>query len=224
VFNFNAEIDPKVKSDLNPTYKQEIKNFDPIKTHQPQEVNQAPEPKKNDRSSWFTPASAQSKPMMDDIAKKMAQQRRAQPPPKEETHHDTNTMKGQFNSRASEKFTTNEAHRAKTRAEAETKRSKVPPEYRAKPYPPEPNEEPEKKPQGQGFRSKVQSTFKDAQDAVKSKWEGFKAGEQEAPAPEGATEKPRPKMSAGFNSASFEGVEDELDHSIDDDPDIGAPS
>ncbi len=204
VFNFNAETNPKVKSDPNPPYKQKIKNFDPIKTHQAQKENQATKPPKNERSSWITPASVKSKPMMDDIARKMAKERRAQPPPQQEKQHDRNTMKGQFNASVSEKFTTNEAHREKTRAEAETTRSHVPPEYRAKPYPPEPNKEPEKKPQGHGFKSKVQSTFNDARDAVKSKWEGFKAGQQQ-PTPEGERYKHRPKMSAGFNKASSEG-------------------
>ena len=155
--------------------------------------------------------------MMDDIAKKMAQQRREHPP-KEEKRHDTSTMKGQFNARATEKFTTNEAHRAKTRAEAEVKRSQVPPEYRAKPY----NSEQPAKPQEQDLKGRAQSTFKDAQDALKNKWENFRAREQKAPENEPVVEKPRAKMSDVFNKGSFESgdIKNDPNHSKDEKPSL----
>ena len=157
VFNVKAEFDPQIKNNPHPSYKQKIKNFDPIKTHQVQKETQSTSPTKNERSSWFTPASEKTKLMMKEIAKKIAQQRKAQPQVKAEKQHNINTKKGQFNVHASEKFTTNEAHRAKTRVEAETRRSHMLFKYRAKPYSLESNKEPKNKPQEQSFKNKVQS-------------------------------------------------------------------
>lgn len=217
VFNFNSELDPKIKNDPNPPYKQKIKNFDPIKTHQAKRDNKPVEQVKTDRRSWFTPASDKSKPMMDDIAQKMAEMKQAQPQ-REKPQHDLNRMKGQFNAAAENtKRTTNEAHRAKTRAEAEVKRAQVPPEYRMKLY----NSEQPAKPQEQDLKGRVQSTFKDAQDVLKSKWDNFKSGEQKVPENEPEAEKLRAKMSSGFNQASFEGIEEAertQEHSPDESP------
>ena len=215
VFNFNAEIDPKIQSDPNPPYKQKIKNFDLIKTHAAQQEKSTQPQNKPERKNWHIPVSEKTKPMMESINKKMAEMKQAQPQA-EKPKHDLNRMKGQFNATAENtKRTTNEAHRAKTRDEAEVKRAGVPPEYRAKPY----NSEQPSKPKKQDLKGRAQSTFKDAQDALKSKWENFKTGEQKAPENEPEAEKPRAKMSGAFNKGSFEGVEEaqqEQDHSIDD--------
>ena len=177
----------------------------------------APQPKKQMRSSWHIPASEKTKPMMESINKKMAEMKREQPQ-REKPQHDLNRMKGQFNATAENtKRTTNEAHRAKTRAEAEVKRAQVPPEYRAKPY----NSEQPAKPQEQDLKGRAQSRVKDAQDALKSKWGSFRAGEQKAPEDEPEAEKPRAKMSGTFNKESFgahEEVAQEQDHSIDERP------
>ena len=56
-----------------------------------------------------------------------------------------------------------------------------------------------------GLKGRTQSTFKDAQDALKSKWGNFKAREQKAPENEPEVKKPRAKMSDAFNKGSFEG-------------------
>lgn len=197
VFNAKAQPDPKVKNDPNPPYKQTIKNFDPIKTHTEQQA-------KSERKNWFTPATEKTKPMMETIAKKMAEMRKEQPAPKEQKRHDPNTMKGQFNTRTSEKFTTNEAHRAKTRAEAEAKRAQVPPEYRAKPYEQEtPKQQPK---QREDFTSKMKSSYAKAEGTIKKKWEEFRGEAKSSPEPEAREEKPRAKMSSGFNKASFDDV------------------
>lgn len=204
VFNFNAELDPKTKSDPNPPYKQKIKNFDPIKTHVAKQEKSTPSQNKSERKNWRIPASEKTKPMMESINKKMAEMKREQPQA-EKPKHDLNRMKGQFNFTAENtKRTTNEAHRAKTRAEAEVKRAGVTPEYRAKPYEVKQNT----KPQEQDLKGRAQSTFKDAQDVLKSKWENFKAGEQKDHENEPEAKKPRAKMSSGFNRANFESFEE----------------
>ena len=188
VFNTKAALDPKVLNDPNPPYRQAIRNFDPLKWQQ----------EKPENKSWLTRGSDKTKPMTDMINSKMTEMRTEQPqapkPP-----HDLNRLKGAFNFNAENtKRTTYEAHRAKTRAEAEMKRAQVPPEYRAKPYDPEP--------QAQDLKGRVQSGIKGAQDALKSKWDGFKAGTQNPPEPQDEAEKPRVKMSDTFNRGSFEGV------------------
>lgn len=223
VFNFNAELDPKIKNDPNPPYKQKIKNFDPIKTHAAKQEKSTQFQDKSERKNWHIPASEKTKPMMESINKKIAEMKREQPQ-REKPQHDLNRMKGQFNATAENiKRTTNEAHRAKTRAEAEVKRAGVPPEYRAKSY----EVKRAAKPQEQDLKGRAQSTFKDAQDALKSKWENFRAGEKKVPESEPESEKPRVKMASGFNQASFEGVEGAeqgQDHSMDDEPETIFPN
>ncbi len=154
----------------------------------------------------------------------MAEMRKEQPAPKEQKRYDPNTMKGQFNTRTSEKFTTNEAHRAKTRAEAEAKRAQVPPEYRAKPYEQEtPKEQPK---QHEDFTSKMKSSYAKAEGTIKKKWEEFMGEAKSQPEPEAREEKPRAKMSSGFNQASFDGVKTDPppSQSIDDDLGVSEPN
>lgn len=185
-FNTKSALDPKVLSDPNPPYRQAIRNFDPLKS----------QPEKSENKPWLTRGSDKTKPMTDMINSKMAEIRKDQPQAPKQPH-DLSRLKGAFNFNAENtKRTTYEVHRAKTRAEADMKRAQMPPEYRAKPYD---SESPQ-----------AQSGVKGVQDALKSKWESFKAGSQNPPEPE----KPRVKISDAFNRESFEGVDKaEQDHS-----------
>lgn len=180
VFNTRGALDPKVMSDPNPSYRQTIRNFDPLKSQQ----------EKPENKSWLTRGSDKTKPMTDMINSKVAEMRKEQPQvPK--LLHDLGRLNGAFNFNAENtKRTTYEAHREKNRAEAEMKRAQMPPEYRAKPYDSEPQ---------------APSGIKGVQDALKSKWEGFRAGTQNPPEPK----KTRVKMSNTFNRESFEETEAE---------------
>jgi hypothetical protein len=214
-FNMRAALNPNIRPDPQALYKQKIKNFDPLKWHAAQEKDQGI---KVERSSWFTPKSDKSKPMMDQIASSIAERRRAPPEYKQEKQHDPNTMKGQFNVRVSAKLTSNEAHRAKTRMEAKIKRSQVPPEYRASPYPSQSHHKPENGPQERGLKSRVKSRFKAAKGAVGGRLGGSRAGDRQF-APESPAKSSRAKMSAGFNEAGADNVGREHEQSVSTDYD-----
>jgi len=139
-------------------------------------------PKPEDRKSWFTPATAKTKPMTDAIDRAIRQQRAAQP----SLERSTTQTQEKF-SKAQERpqrTTTYSEVREKTRAEAETKRANVPPQYRAEPYEaksetPKPEHRVAEEP-----KTQTQSTFNNASAAEN--------------APKAST----PRMSDSFNMKS----------------------
>lgn len=191
-FTGAASLDKYAAPDLNPTWKQKITGFDPLKSR----VRESKSVGRSDRQPWFIPAGENMTAFDRAISARLNELN----PPEIKPPHDTSRLKGAFNFNAENtRRTTNEAHRAKIRAEAEIKRAQVPLEYRAQPYDPEP--------QAQDLKSRVQSGVKGAQDALKNKWEGFRAGEQDRHEQQAQAEKPRVKMSDTFNRGSFEGVD-----------------
>lgn len=91
-------------------------------------------PKPEERKSWFTSATEKTKPMTAAIDKAINQQKAAQPSPERPS-----TQTQEKFSKAQERpqrTATNSGVREKIRAEAETKRASVPPEYRAELYRP----------------------------------------------------------------------------------------
>lgn len=96
------------------------------------QASRAEAPRPEDRKSWFTPATEKTKPMTDAIDRAIRQQRAAQPSPERPS-----TQTQEKFSKAQERpqrTTTYSEVREKIRAEAETKRANVPPEYRAEHY------------------------------------------------------------------------------------------
>jgi uncharacterized protein (UPF0335 family) len=86
--------------------------------------------KREDRKSWFTPANEKTRPLQRSIEAKLKEQR---PPSAVQPKTETQKTFTQAQDRPV-KTTTNSQVREKIRAEAETKRVQVPPEYRAEPY------------------------------------------------------------------------------------------
>lgn len=138
-------------------------------------------PRPEDRKSWFTPASEKTRPLQRSIEAAMRQQRQEAPQARNTTETQSRFSRAQ---ERPQKTTTYSEVREKVRTEAETKRSRVPPEYRAEPYD-RPREEPrqarsaEEKP-----RTATSSTFSRATEAPNQ------------PKPE------RPRMSDTFNMKS----------------------
>jgi hypothetical protein len=145
-------------------------------------------PRLEDRKSWFTPAIEKTKLMTDAIDRAIRQQRAAQPsserPATQAQEKFSKAQEGPQRAKTYSEF------REKTRAEAETKRANVPPQYRAEPYEakaetPKPESRRAEEPE-----SETQSAFSSAAEAEN--------------APE--TAKPRISdtfnMKSGFNDAS----------------------
>ncbi|MCB9981170.1 MAG: MobA/MobL family protein [Rhodospirillales bacterium] len=138
-------------------------------------------PRPEDRKSWFTPANEKTRPLQRSIEAAMRQQRQEAPQVRNTTETQSRFSRAQ---ERPQKTATYSEVREKVRTEAETKRSRVPPEYRAEPYD-RPREEPrqarsaEEKP-----RTATSSTFSRATEAPNQ------------PKPE------RPRMSDTFNMKS----------------------
>lgn len=153
---------------------------------QPKSITAKPE----DRKSWFTPATDKTRPMTEAIDKAI-REGLAKAPPKPETPTQNKFSKAQ---ERQEKRAPYSEVREKTRAEAQAKRGKVDPRYRAEPY-----EKEEEQP-------KAKASTQSQGNQAKQAW-----AKQEKSDPEtdksthGKTEKTkRPKMSAGFNKAAAE--------------------
>ena len=184
-------------------YKQKIKDFDPVKASKAREEAQSAEPKKSTRESWFTKGTEKTRPMTESIARKIEEVRKDRPVIKVKAQPNRERVKGEFEFKADKiSRASNEVHRTKIKAEAETKREKVPEQYKAEPY------EDKKVPEPQG-------------EDLKGQWKG------ETKTPEDEPEaKPRVKMSFGFNEAVGMGrdggleVDAEIDETIDVEPEV----
>ena len=114
--------------------------------------------KAEDRKSWFTAANEKTRPMTDMIDRAIKQQRAAQPTMEQpKTQNQEKFTKAQ---ERPERRTTYSEVREKTRAEAEIKRARVPPEYRAEPYEAKTNA-----PRAEEPQTKNQSAFSSATTA-----------------------------------------------------------
>jgi len=155
-----------------------------------QEARTEPIANPADRKNWFISASEKTKPLQESINKAMAEQRReiSTPSPK---HVDPNKAKGQFQTQAKAepppRQTTYEEVRERTRAEAQTKRENIPPQYRAEPY--DELKQPEIKPESQPQNNSVKDEW-NAQTDLKT----TSLNQEQKPE--------KVKMSAGFNTAS----------------------
>ena len=201
---FTKTVDTKPTPKAQAQYKQpmpvKIKALEKSITER--QTAKAETSKPEERKNWFTPANEKTRPMTDAIDKAIKQHKAAQPSPERPKTHKQETF-----SKAQERLqetTTYETARERVRTEAENKRSKVPPEYRAKPY-----EQPQEKPQQttnteEKPKTATVSTFSRATEDTNQ------------PKPD------RPKMSDGFNMKS--GVADTEQaptrHSPDDEPEI----
>ena len=156
----------------------------------------------SERKNWFTHATEKTQPLQKIIDKTIAERKTAEAKP--------SSIREQFKKpdTAPVKIvrTTNEIEIDKIKQEAEKARSRVPAQYRAEPYDSQPPDE--LKP---AAIKEEENTF---QSAFKEKAENF--GEQKTDTEQNlATEKseteipPRPKMSQGFNAASFNGVHEQ---------------
>ncbi len=164
-----------------PVLKQESRNEQP--------------PNPADRKNWFIPASEKTNPLQESINKTIAEQRRVIPAPSPE-RVSPNTLKGQFHTQAKAepppRQVTHEEVRERTRAEAQAKRENIPPQYRAEPY-----EEPK--------QPKIKTAYKPQNNSVKNEWKARAEPNIESPNQE-HIQKPRQKMSSGFNAASNNGT------------------
>ena len=156
-------------------------------------------PRPEDRRIWFIPASEKTRPLQRSIEAAIRQQRREAPQARSTTETQNRFFRAQ---ERPQKTATYSEVREKVRTEAETKRSGVPPEYRAEPYD-RPREEPrqarsaEEKP-----RESASSTFSRATEAPNE--------------PKSA----KPRMSNTFNmkSGAQDAGQDQSPPSLDDKP------
>lgn len=153
-------------------------------------------PRPEDRKSWFTPASEKTRPLQRSIEAAIKQQQTQTPQARSATETQDKFSRAQ---ERPQKITTNEAVREKIRAEAETKRAQVPPEYRAEPY-----DSPREEPQATNTEETPRSTFSRATEA------------ENQPKPE------RPRMSDTFNmkSGAYDTEQDEPIRNPEDKPEV----
>ena len=137
--------------------------------------------KPEDRKNWFTPASEKTKPLQKMIETKIKEQR--QVTVKTETKTETQSKFTKAQERPVKTATYSEV-REKVRAEAEVKRAKVPPEYRAKPYDEKAETQKPKNKTAEPPKTEAKSTFSNAVSA------------------ENVPKVSKPKMSAQFNTKS----------------------
>lgn len=159
--------------------KTESIKIDPSLISKPPAPTQTGTTNPADRKNWFIPASDKMRPLQRSIEAALATQKQTMP----QQRPSNSETQGAF-SKAQErppKTTTYSQVREKVRAEAEIKRAKVQPEYRAEPYerPTKAAEEPQ---------AKGQSTFSEAASAEKE------------------PEQSMPRMSDHFNAKS--GIKD----------------
>ncbi len=152
-FTSKAVVQPTAKTQAE--YKQPM----PVKIKAlEQAIAQRQTVKAEDRKSWFTAANEKTRPMTDMIDRAIKQQRAAQPTMEQpKTQNQEKFTKAQ---ERPERRTTYSEAREKTRAEAEIKRAKVPPEYRAEPY-----EEKTNAPRAEQPKAESQSAFNNATTA-----------------------------------------------------------
>lgn len=200
-----GKVDREILSQANPSWrsppKEGGKPFDPLKSAKATKSPQHSDLRNTERSSWVTPNGENMDPLSEAIRKRQAQTRQES---REQPDYDMNTPKGQFNESndpKSHKRTTREAYRAKSAAEAEVIREGVPPEFRAEPYPREDGDTPNS--DNESMKDRARSRFKDATGTIKEKWHHFRGNTTDSA--EDHSNKPKPTMSSGFNSASFEG-------------------
>lgn len=176
-FTSKAEVQPAAKTQAE--YKQPM----PVKIKAleqaiaQRQATKAEALKPEDRKSWFTAANEKTRPMTDMIDRAIKQQRAAQPTMEQpKTQNQEKFTKAQ---ERPERRTTYSEVREKTRAEAEIKRARVPPQYRAEPY-----EAKTEAPRTEEPKTENQSAFSKATTA------------ENEPKPT------KPKMSANFNTKS----------------------
>lgn len=138
-------------------------------------------PRPEDRKSWFTPASEKTRPLQRSIEAAMRQQRQEAPQARNTTETQSRFSRAQ---ERPQKTTTYSEVREKVRTEAETKRSRVPPEYRAQAHDRPPEEPRQARSAEEKPRTATSSTFSRATEAPNQ------------PKPE------RPRMSDTFNMKS----------------------
>ena len=126
-----AKPTPKTQAEYKQPLPVKIKALE--KAMAERQATKAAPLKPEDRKNWFTPANEKTRPMTDAIDKAIKQHKTTQPQPERRP----TTQKQETFSKAQEhpqKTATYETARERVKIEAENKRSRVPPEYRAKPY------------------------------------------------------------------------------------------
>ena len=132
-FTSKAEVQPTAKTQAE--YKQPM----PVKIKAleqaiaQRQAAKAEAPKPEDRKSWFTAANKKTRPMTDMIDKTIKAEGAKAPTTPERSTTQTQEKFTKAQERPERRTTYSEV-REKTRAEAEIKRAKMPPEYRAEPY------------------------------------------------------------------------------------------
>ncbi len=180
-----AEFTNKVQVQLMPKIQAEYKQPMPVRikaleqTIAQRQAEKAEVPNPADRKNWFIPASEKMRPLQRSIEVAIKQQRQEVPQARPSTEAQNKFSKAQ---EPPSKTATYSEVREKVRAEAESKRASVPPEYRAEPYEikteaPTPEHKTAEAPE-----TATQSTFNEA------------ASTDDEPKPS------KPKMNAHFNA------------------------